>query len=190
MTIKRVLAAALAATIAISGLTVSLSGCKKDETESDDDDDKKKKKDDDEEAKPAETAEEAPATGDVQRYPDMVRAGGTYILKKTFHVYQAADLASTKITSLAPGTLVNFLYRHGGWIMVDWPSGPGQLSPGWIHEQWNSPNLKKQDLPDAGKTVEVDAGKVEEPPDAGKVEETKDAGPKIRPKLRIPGLKK
>jgi len=84
-------------------------------------------------------------TGDVARYPDMIRISGTYVLNKTYHVYQAADLTSSKLTRLAPGILVNGLYHYGSWIMVDWPSGPGQLAPGWIHENLASPNIKRVD---------------------------------------------
>ncbi len=59
--------------------------------------------------------------------------------------------------------------------MIDWPSGPGQLSPGWIHlrKQERHVHTKKTEKPDAGLPVPPDAG-AEEPPDAGKDEDKKD----------------
>jgi hypothetical protein len=70
---------------------------------------------------------------DVETYPEMTKAGGTYRLLRPFNVYRAADETSTKKTSLVAGTLVDFKYFYKDWIMVDYPSAPQTLSPGWIH---------------------------------------------------------
>lgn len=78
------------------------------------------------------TAEAAEDDTEVKKYDDMVRDGGTYRLLKQFVVYTEADAASTELKRLAHGTIVNFRYRRGEWRMVEWPSGVGELSPGWI----------------------------------------------------------
>ena len=197
MRITKRLAGAVAVAFALSGIAVSTTGCDKlfkdDESEEDDDDDN----DDDKDKEETETAAPVDAgpvaeSDDVESYPEMTKAGGTFRLLKRFYVYRAADESSKKLTGLAPGTLVDFKFFYHDWIRIDWPSGPRQLSPGWIHLRKQELNIltKKAEKPDAGVEVVPDAGKDDEKKD----DETKDAGTvKVdkpdKPKLIKPRLK-
>jgi len=208
MRITKGLAGAVAVAFALSGIAISSSGCDKlfgseESEEEDDDDDNDDDKDKEETAAPEPVDAGAVETDDVETYPEMTKAGGTYRLLKAFNVYRAADESSKKLTGLAPGTLVDFKHFYRDWIMIHWPSGPGELSPGWIHLRpaERHVNTKKEERPDAGVEVK-DAGTEEETKDAGKEEEKKDAGaeekkddkkdagaaakkPGFKPKLRL-----
>lgn len=166
-----------------------------DETEDD-----KKKDEKKEEPPPPEPTASASASseedlGDVESYPEMTKAGGTFRLLRAFQVYQAADESSKRLTGLARNTLVDFKFFYKDWIMVNWPSGPGELSPGWIHIK---PQDRGRDTKQEEKKEEPDAGIVPDAgiPDAGTVVPdagvpVPDAGAKTRPifKLRIPPKK-
>ncbi|MBW2453234.1 MAG: hypothetical protein JRI68_01935 [Deltaproteobacteria bacterium] len=203
MRITKGLAGAVAIAFALSGIAISSSGCDKlfgdeDTEEEDDDDDNDDDKDKDETAAPEPVDAGVEESGDVETYPEMTKAGGTFRLLKSFQVYRAADESSTRLTGLAAGTLVDFKHFYRDWIMIHWPSGPGQLSPGWIHIRPAERHVvtKKAEKPDAGVEVVVDAG-VEvkdagvEVKDAGKEEDKKpDAGvaakkPTIKPRLKF-----
>lgn len=91
------------------------------------------------------------------------------------------------LTRLAPGTLINLKGSHGNWMLIEWPSGVGQLSPGWIELRANdsrvaeatpAPTTTTTAVVDAG-TAPVDAGT--EPVDAGTA--PSDAG--VRGTIRI-----
>lgn len=86
-------------------------------------------------AEPA--AADNPAAGGVAQYDDMVPQGGTKRTLQNFTVFQAADPGSTVLTRLAPGTLINLKGSHGNWMLIEWPSGVGQLSLGWIELRAN-----------------------------------------------------
>jgi hypothetical protein len=195
MAVKTGFSFLLAAMIAATGVTVSVTGCNK-EKDTEEDDDKKKEKDEETEEEAEETKAEESEEGEVTTYPDMTPTGGTFRLLQSFSVYQAADLASKKLTGLAPGTLVNFKFNYRNFIMVDWPCGPGTLCPGWMHVRPSSPQIKadKPIIIDAGTPVEVpDAGTpVVEVPDAGTPVVVPDAGPVVQPKFKfkIPKIKK
>lgn len=75
----------------------------------------------------------APPTGsDVQRYPNETPMGNVTVRAVIpFNVYRAADLQSEKLGSIAEGTFVDVQATYANWILVMWPSGVGQLSPGW-----------------------------------------------------------
>ena len=47
-------------------------------------------------------------------------------------VYQEADSTTDHVTTLNRGTLVNRKARYSNWMLVDYPSGVGELSPGWV----------------------------------------------------------
>ncbi len=181
MRITKRLAGAVAVAFALSGIAVSTTGCDKlfkdDESEEDDDDDDNDDDKDKEETETVAPVDAGPVaeSDDVESYPEMTKAGGTFRLLKRFYVYRAADESSKKLTGLAPGTLVDFKFFYRDWIRIDWPSGPGELSPGWIHlrKQELSVHTKKAEKPDAGVEVVPDAG-VEVVPDAGKDDEKKD----------------
>jgi hypothetical protein len=70
---------------------------------------------------------------DVTRYPGKeVPQGGTVRLLKGFTVRQAADHTSKELSKVGAGTLVDLKVSYGQWFLIMYPSGPGQLSPGWI----------------------------------------------------------
>lgn len=144
-------------------------------------------------ASAAPSADAPPAEDEVTRYPDEVPGGGTYRLLKNFVVYKAADVTSKELGRVAQSTLVNLKSTHANWMLVEWPSGIGELSLGWIEAKRFDPSVKETKetidasvkdaattVPDAGTTV-PDAGKI---PDAGPV---KDGG---RRPIRITGPKK
>jgi hypothetical protein len=74
----------------------------------------------------------APAAGEVATYPNQIPQGGTVVLKVPFTVHQAADPASPVLSNLGVGTFVDLKASFSNWMLVNWPSGVGQLSPGWI----------------------------------------------------------
>lgn len=135
----------------------------------------------------------APATDDVKHYPEEVAASGTFVTKKSFTVYDAADTSSKELGHLAPGTLINLKATYSNWMLIEWPSGIGELSPGWVQVKRNDTTIQQTtEKIDAGKPV-VDAGApavVDAGPapvvDAGKPV-TVDAGTKGRiPILHLP----
>lgn len=116
------------------------------------------------------------APGEVASYPGMTpESGRTVRLLQPFVVHQAAENSSPTLSKLGVGTLVNLKGSYSNWMLIEWPSGVGQLSPGWIELRSND-NRVQQVVADAGTTV-ADAGAVV---DAGAAE---DAG---RPRIRIP----
>jgi hypothetical protein len=68
----------------------------------------------------------------VASYPNMVAQGGTVTTSQAIKVHQAADPNSTVLTRLGPGTAVERKGSVGEWMLINWPSGVGQLSPGWV----------------------------------------------------------
>ncbi|MFP6684954.1 MAG: hypothetical protein VB934_09580, partial [Polyangiaceae bacterium] len=138
------------ATVLFLGISVAfagLTGCDRfkssdDESAAEDDDDKDEKK----EKAPVATAS-AETSSTVVTYPDMVDQSGTYRLLKNFVVFRDADGTSERITGLARGTLINAKATHRGFLLVDWPSGPGELSPGWIRAGLNSPRFSRVETP-------------------------------------------
>jgi hypothetical protein len=68
----------------------------------------------------------------ITRYDDEVPQGGTVRLKVPFKAYQAADITSKELASLAIGTFVNLKASHSNWMLIEYPSGIAELSLGWI----------------------------------------------------------
>ena len=113
---------------------------------------------------------------DVKRYPEETPASGTFVTKKAFTVYQAADTSSKELGHLGPGTLINLKATFSNWMLVEWPSGVGELSLGWLQVQVRDTTIQQTQAPvdagtpvDAAKPVDasvpvIDAGK----PDAGR----------------------
>jgi len=132
------------------------------------------------------------STTDVATYPNQVPQGGTVTLQQSAKVYQAADPTSTLLTSLGPGTLVETKSRYGDWMLINWPSGVGKLSPGWVQAVFLAPRVVTDaGVPDSG--TPVDAGK--EPDkipaptatDAGTPPPAPtDAGVRVRPIIKLP----
>ena len=74
----------------------------------------------------------AAGSSEVATYPTQIPFGGTVRLLRPFQVYQAADPGSKVLGGLAAGTLVDLKASFSNWMLINWPSGIGQLSPGWI----------------------------------------------------------
>jgi hypothetical protein len=183
MTRKQAWVGLLSAVVAVGSVAAMSSGCKL------------FKKGDTEEtssSKPAPPPEPEPtatstgtATADaseVKTYPNQIPASGTYRLLRSFYVYAEADTNSKKLGGVGEGTIIHLKATLGQYLLIEWPSGPGVMSPGWIQVAiaGNRPDptvvTEVHDL-DAGVVDAgiVDAGKV----DAGKV----DAG--VRPHIQM-----
>jgi hypothetical protein len=109
------------------------------------------------------------AAGAVASYSDMVPQSGTKQLLQDFVVYQAADTSSAILSRVSRGQWINLKGSHANWMLIEWPSGVGQVSPGWIELRGgvNDTRLAQSPPVDAGKPVDagtVDAGA---PVDAG-----------------------
>jgi hypothetical protein len=125
---------------------------------------------------PAPTAA-ALAVGEVASYPTQVNMGST--TKQTlqsFTVKQAADNNSATIGHVSVGTWINIKASYSNWYLIEFPTGVGQLSPGWIELRGgvNDPRLNQNTTPtptttttttttvppvvDAGAPPVVDAG--------------------------------
>jgi len=199
MVIKNRLAALLAALVATSVATVSVTGCNKKEEET------AVEPEPEPEEEPAEEPAEAPAedSGGVKTdYEGMTPAGGTFRLLRQFNVHAEADPSSKKLTRLASGTLVNFKNFYHDWILVEWPSGPGELSPGWIQTKPTSSVVTRvvDDKTDDKKTEEdkteedkTDDKTADDKTDDKKTDDKKTDDKKVttKPKIkfRLPKLK-
>jgi hypothetical protein len=116
----------------------------------------------------APSAEPAAGEEEVTRYPGKeTPMGGTVKLKIRFKAYQAADLNSKERAHLAPGTFVNLKASFSNWMLVEYPSGIGELSLGWIQ------------LRSATDNTAVDT--TVKPPDASIVVTNPDAAPTATP---------
>jgi hypothetical protein len=135
---------------------------------------------------------------DVKRYGDKEQdeSGTVRVVFQHAKIFKEADETTSHIATLSTGTLVNRKARYGNWMLIDYPSGVGELSPGWILARYLSgtvlkidPNeVLKQDaggvvivVVDSGTTPVVDSGTTTPVVDAG-VTPVKDAGPG-----RLPG---
>ncbi|MBX3181211.1 MAG: hypothetical protein KIT72_14970 [Polyangiaceae bacterium] len=194
----RISSARASTAIAAAGLLVALLACKKDE-----------------EAPPPEPAPvatpepepevdaAAPAKKDdeVTRYGDKEspESGTVRVLAHNLRVYTEADTSGTSIATLNRGTLVNLKARYGNFLLIEYPSGVKQLSPGWIQATINSPQLKKEDVKPE-EVTEQDAGVTPTPTATASAEPTATAtaepsaaptatGDAGRPLRRLPGLK-
>jgi hypothetical protein len=77
----------------------------------------------------------APVLGNVKRFPDKEKPA-TGVVKVTVDnslVYDEPDDKTPSVASLTKDIFVERLATIGNdWILVDFPSGVGKLSPGWI----------------------------------------------------------
>ena len=201
MVIKNRLAALLAALVATSVATVSVTGCNKKEEETE------VEPEPEPEEEPQEEVAEAPAedSGEVKTdYDDMTPAGGTFRLLRQFNVHTEADPSSKKLTRLASGTLVNFKNFRADWILIEWPSGPGELSPGWIQTKPTSSvvtrvvgddddkkedDKKEDDKKEDDKKAEEDKKEDDKKAEEDKKEDDKKVTVKPKIKFRLPKLK-
>ena len=83
-----------------------------------------------------EEPKEAEAPKDeLKRYGDkeINESGTVKVTVFNTKVYKEADESTSFVATLSPGTLVNRKARYGNtWMLVDYPSGVGELSPGWV----------------------------------------------------------
>lgn len=102
----------------------------------------------------------------VATYPDMVPQSGTKQLLQPFTVYQAPDTASAVLTRVSVGQWINLKGSRGNWMLIEWPSGVGQMSPGWIEVRSASDNRFSQGppVPTTPPPLVVDAGVAPPPP--------------------------
>lgn len=119
---------------------------------------------------PSPSASAAPAPNDtVTRYgnKETVASGTVRVTIANAKVYKEADATTDPITTLARGTYVNKKAAYGSWLLVDYPSGVGKLSPGWILSREvtaqvvkaNPAELEKQQAEAAKKAAEEAAKK-------------------------------
>jgi hypothetical protein len=105
---------------------------------------------------PADTGTAAPESGEVTTYPNMVPQGGTVRLLQPFVIHTAADPNSKILPGCCSvGTLVDLKNSYGNWMMIMWPSGVGQLSPGWIELRSVNDNRVTVVQRDAGKDAAI-----------------------------------
>lgn len=116
----------------------------------------------------------AAKTDDVKRYGDKESAesGTVRVVFAHAKVFKEADDTTSHIATLSTGTLVNRKARYGNWMLIDYPSGVGELSPGWILGKQLSGTVLKIDpnevlKQDAGVVQIVDAGTTPVVVDAG-----------------------
>ncbi len=77
----------------------------------------------------------APELGAVKRFPDRekVATGAVKVTLDDSKVYDDPDNTTPSVASLSKDLFVVRLATLGtDWILVDFPSGLGKLSPGWI----------------------------------------------------------
>lgn len=98
---------------------------------------------------PPPAASAAAATPEVANYPTQVVQSGTLKITQQVKVHQAADPDSTMLTRLGPGTVVEKKASYGDWMLVHWPSGVGQTSPGWVQVSLLAPVIVDAGVPDA-----------------------------------------
>lgn len=146
----------------------------------------------DAQAPPAATAEaptvpaSAAPSSEVASYPEQVTQSGTVKLTQYLKVHQAADPNSTLLTRLGPGTVVEKKASYGDWMLINWPSGVGQLSPGWTQATYLAPVVVDAGVPpapdggfqpDAGPLVDAGRPSIIPPPTRPTVRPTTEPPP-------------
>jgi hypothetical protein len=83
---------------------------------------------------PPKPPEPAKPKDEVKRYGDkeIAESGTVRVKLVNTKVYKEADSSTDSVTTLNRGTLVNRKARYSNWLLVDYPSGVGELSPGWV----------------------------------------------------------
>jgi hypothetical protein len=130
----------------------------------------------------------APAAGEVASYPTQVNMGSTTRQTlQSFTVKQAADGNSATIGHVSVGTWINIKASYSNWFLIEFPTGVGQLSPGWIELRGgvSDPRLNQNPTPTpttvattvVPPTTVVDAGAPPPVVDAG--------GGRVRPGIVI-----
>jgi hypothetical protein len=119
----------------------------------------------------------------VKRYPDkeMEESGTVRVIVHHLKVYEDTDESGDHIATLSYGTLVNRKARVGNWMLIDWPSGVGELSPGWVLNRQIATKVEKVNPEDVAKqdagAVVAEAPKAEVPDAAAAAAPKQDAAP-------------
>jgi trimeric autotransporter adhesin len=76
----------------------------------------------------------APKVGEVKRYPDKEKAqtGAVRILAADVKVYNEADDKTAEVATLPKDLLVFRIASVPDYELVEFPSGVGKVSPGWV----------------------------------------------------------
>lgn len=84
------------------------------------------------------TADAAAKLGEVKRYADKEKAqtGAARILQDDVKVFNEADEKTADVASLDKGLLVFRLASIPDWELVEFPSGVGKVSPGWVQAKF------------------------------------------------------
>ena len=190
MTTKQGWVGLLAAVMAVGSVATASTGCKYFKKESEETSSSKPAPPPEPEPTAASTGSAA-ASDEVKTYPNQIPASGTYRLLRNFAVFQEADTNSKRIGGVGEGTIIQLKATLGQYLLIDWPSGPGIMSPGWIQVALRGnrpdPTVVGEVTVDAGVVDAgiVDAGIV----DAGKpvVDAGKPAtdGGLVRPKIQL-----
>ncbi len=127
--------------------------------------------------KEEEPKKEEPKKEEVKRYPDKEQtdSGTVRVLINNLRVYDDADENGTLLTTLNRGTLVNRKARMGNWLLIDYPSGVGELSPGWVMATSNYYKVEKDVKPE--EVAKQDAAAPAAKQDAAAPAATQDAAP-------------
>lgn len=102
---------------------------------------------------------------EVKRYPDkeIDESGTVRVIVNHLKVFPEADATVDHIATLSFGTLVNRKARMGDWMLIDYPSGVAELSPGWVLNRQIAKKIEKVKPEDV---LKQDAGVVINKPDA------------------------
>jgi hypothetical protein len=91
---------------------------------------------------PLATAPSAPAPGpklgDVKRYPDKekTQSGAVKVLQADTKVFNEADDKTAEVALLDKDLFVFRLASIPDWELVEFPSGVGKVSPGWVQAKF------------------------------------------------------
>jgi hypothetical protein len=130
----------------------------------------------------------APAAGDVASYPTQVNMGSiTRQTLQSFTVKQAADSTSATIGHVSVGTWINIKASYSNWFLVEFPTGVGQLSPGWIELRGGVSDPRLNQTPPAATPTVTAPATVVVPPvvDAGAPPVVDAGGIRTRPGIVI-----
>jgi hypothetical protein len=86
-------------------------------------------------APPTSATAAPPLLGEVKRFSDKEKSasGATKVLLDGSKVYDEPDASKPSVASLPKDLLVTRMATLGSdWVLVEFPSGVGKVSPGWI----------------------------------------------------------
>ena len=95
---------------------------------------------------PAAAPVDAPKLGDVKRYADKEKKsdeGAVRVLSEDLKVFNEADSKTPEVATLPKDALVFRLAEVDGFQLVEFPSGIGQFSQGWVEAKGLSDKPEK-----------------------------------------------